>query len=152
MTRQALRRLTTTRRGTLCSVCTPRMAASSFLGRTVRNSRRNGWVILWKLLSMFFLFSSFSSSLPICQILSKVDSGEEDKVPRWFATQPAAHQLQGFRWDVRAKCGEDTLQLLMLRLLILDDSVKIRSLRKQILSRYMQTSRHLDPTTPQNHR
>ena len=85
---------------------------------------------------MFFLVvSSFSSSLPICQILSKLDPGEEDKVPRWFATQPAAHQLQGFRRDVRAKCGEDTLQisteldvqLLMLRLLILYDNVKIRS-------------------------
>ena len=56
-----------------------------------------------------YVFVKFSS-LSIWWILSKLDPGEEDKVPRWFATQSAAHQLQGFRRDVRAKRGEDTLQ------------------------------------------
>ena len=43
-----------------------------------------------------FLVYSFSSSSAIWWILSRLDSGEEDKVPRGVATQPAAHQLQGF--------------------------------------------------------
>ena len=39
-------------------------------------------------------------------MLSRLDSGEEDKVPRWFATQPTAHQPQSFWQDIWAKCGE----------------------------------------------
>ena len=78
---------------------------SEFLFGADSEEQQEEWVSL-PLKTPFYVFFFVSyvlvkfPSLPICQILSRLDPGEEDKVPCWFATQPAAHQLQGFRRDV----------------------------------------------------
>ena len=88
---------------------------SEFLFGADSEEQQEEWVSpsFTTLCHRFFVFHLFSSSLSIWWILSRLDSGEEDKVPRWVATQPTADQLQGFWWDIWTKCGEILFRFLL---------------------------------------
>ena len=88
--------------------------------------------------------------------LTKLVSGEEDQVPRGVATKPTAHQLQGFRWGLRAKRGETLFIFGIITPTYLYDylspCVNFSIFRKPTQSHCMQISQHRDQTTYQSHR